>query len=169
MLRFVTAGESHGPCLTAILEGIPAGLPISFEAINNDLARRQIGYGRGKRMEIEKDEVKITSGIRFGKTLGSPIALVMENRDWINWQEIMSALPLKNLKYQAITQPRPGHADLAGALKYNHRDIRNVLERSSARETTARVAVGSICRALLRYFDIEIYSLVTEIGGIRIE
>jgi chorismate synthase len=139
------------------------------EDIDNELARRQIGYGRGKRMEIEKDEVEITSGVRFGKTIGSPIAMIIKNRDWVNWREIMSLTPISQSSKQAVTKPRPGHADLAGALKYHHKDIRNVLERASARETAARVAIGGVCRKLLQKFNIKIFSYVVEIGGIRIK
>ena len=167
MLRFITAGESHGSCLTAIVDGIPSGLSLLPEDINKDLARRQIGYGRGKRMEIENDEVEITSGVRLGKTLGSPISLVIKNRDWINWQDKMSVEPLDDISLGTITNPRPGHADLAGALKYNHQDIRNVLERASARETAARVAGGSVCRKYLSEFNIRVLSYVAEVGGIK--
>jgi len=168
MLRFFTAGESHGPALTAIIDGLPAGLQILTDAINKDLARRQTGYGRGKRMEIEKDQVEILSGIRFGKTLGSPVTLLIHNLDWPNWALKMSAAPLKKIQGIPITEPRPGHADLAGAIKYDHRDLRNVLERASARETTTRVAIGAVCRAFLATFGIRILSYVTEIGGIPI-
>jgi chorismate synthase len=167
MLRFMTSGESHGYCLAAIIDGIPAGLALLPDDINNDLARRQIGYGRGTRMEIEKDEVEITSGVRLGKTLGSPIMLMIKNRDWINWQDCMSVEPLDDISLNTITNPRPGHADLPGALKYNHRDMRNVLERASARETTARVAAGSVCRRFLREFDVSVLSYVVEIGGVK--
>jgi chorismate synthase len=168
MLRFLTAGESHGPALTAVIDGLPAGLQLTADAINKDLARRQVGYGRGKRMEIEKDQVDILSGVRFGKTLGSPISLVIHNLDWINWQLKMSPAPDRLNTAIAITEPRPGHADLAGALKYDQKDIRNILERASARETTTRVAVGAVCRAFLSSFGVHINSYVTEIGGISI-
>src|SRR5690606_19599843 len=141
-MRYLTAGESHGPQLTAILEGVPAGLTLTAEMINDQLSRRQKGYGRGRRMQIEKDQVQILSGVRHGKTIGSPITLVVENRDFKHWTKIMGAAPLEEGEEQEVkrqlTRPRPGHADLNGALKYGHRDMRNVLERSSARETTAR-------------------------------
>jgi chorismate synthase len=167
--RYLTAGESHGECLTAVIDGCPAGLPITEEAINEDLARRQKGYGRGGRMKIERDRVHISSGVRWGLTLGSPITLTIQNRDWENWKETMSVgTPGPGVAAKRVTRPRPGHADLAGAMKYGHRDIRNVLERSSARETTARVAVGGVAKQLLREFGIEILSHVTEIGGVRI-
>lgn len=167
MLRYLTSGESHGSSLTAIIDGIPAGLPLISADINTDLARRQTGYGRGKRMEIEQDEAEISSGVRFGKTLGTPITLVIKNRDWINWQDKMSIEPIEDMALSPLTNPRPGHADLAGALKFDLKDIRNVLERASARETTTRVAVGSVCRKLLEQFNIKVFSYVVEIGGIR--
>ncbi len=167
MLRVLSAGESHGYCLTAIIEGMPAGLALQPADINRDLARRQIGYGRGKRMEIEQDEAEITSGVRFGKTLGSPISIIIKNRDWINWQDRMSVEQIDGLVIAPITNPRPGHADLSGALKFDHHDIRNVLERASARETTARVAIGSVCRKLLNEFGIRVLSYVLEINGIK--
>ena len=172
-IRYLTAGESHGKGLTAIMEGVPANLELTAEYINNELARRQMGYGRGGRMKIETDTAEILSGIRFGRTLGSPIALFIENRDWENWQEIMSSTPSKSPPLVkggvggVVTRPRPGHADLSGAIKYNQKDIRNILERSSARETAARVAVGSVAKRLLEEFGIKIYSWVTEIGGIQ--
>ena len=156
MLRYLTAGESHGPSLTAILEGIPAGLRINKVEINRELARRQSGYGRSERMQIEHDAVQITSGLRQGLTLGSPITTTIENKDWQNGKN-----------EHPITNPRPGHADLAGIMKYNHMDIRNILERSSARETAARVAVGAIAKKLLSKFGIEIISCVCEIGGVE--
>jgi len=171
-IRYLTAGESHGKGLTAIMEGVPANLELTAEYINNELARRQMGYGRGGRMKIETDTAEILSGIRFGRTLGSPIALFIENRDWENWQEIMSSTPSKSPPLVkggvggVVTRPRPGHADLSGAIKYNQKDIRNILERSSARETAARVAVGSVAKRLLEEFGIKIYSWVTEIGGV---
>ena len=168
MLRYLTAGESHGPALTAVIDGMPSGINLSAEAINRDLARRQLGYGCGKRMEIEKDQVEMLAGVRFGKTLGTPITLLIHNLDWVNWRRKMSAAPVRKNTALAITEPRPGHADLPGALKYDHKDIRNVLERASARETTTRVAVGAVCRAFLESFGIGIYSYVTEIGGITI-
>ena len=168
MLRYLTAGESHGPALTAIIDGLPSGLRLAADAINRDLARRQVGYGRGKRMEIEKDRVEMLAGVRFGKTLGTPITLLLHNLDWVNWRQKMSASPVIKNTAVSITEPRPGHADLPGALKYDQKDIRNVLERASARETTTRVAVGAVCRAFLESFAIRICSYVTEIGGITI-
>ena len=166
MLRFFTAGESHGPCLTAIIEGCPAGFTIDLDAVNHDLRRRMLGYGRGGRMKIEQDAAEIRSGVRFGETLGSPITLVIENRDWANWQRKMSPRPEDRDPALAVTRPRPGHADLAGVLKYHHDDVRNVLERASARETAARVAVGAVAKALLRPFGIAVRGWVAEIGGI---
>jgi len=168
MLRYLTAGESHGPMLTAILEGIPANLSLVAEEINLDLGRRQRGYGRGGRMRIEKDEANIVGGVRHGLTMGGPIAILIANRDWENWKRTMDSKPVDREAdpKEPVTRPRPGHADLAGALKYEQRDIRNVLERASARETAARVAVGAVCKRLLREFDIEVFSHVTEIGGI---
>src|SRR3972149_6359117 len=167
--RFLTAGESHGEALTAIVEGVPAGLPLKAEEINEDLARRQRGYGRGGRMKMGRDQVHITSGVRWGLTLGSPLTLVIQNRDWENWKSAMSVAPIEGESgpSKQVTKPRPGHADLAGAMKYNHRDIRNVLERSSARETTARVAVGGVAKRLLAEVGIEVLSYVIEIGGVR--
>jgi chorismate synthase len=169
MLRYLTAGESHGKGLTAILEGIPAGLILNEEDINRDLARRQVGYGRGARMKIERDKAEILSGVRGGETLGSPIALFIKNQDWANWEEIMSSGPDVQGVTREVTRPRPGHADLPGGIKYRHRDLRNILERSSARETAARVAVGAIARKLLNEFGIQMASHVVEIGGIGIE
>jgi chorismate synthase len=167
--RFLTAGESHGEALTAIIEGLPAGLPLSEADIDADLARRQRGYGRGGRMKIERDHAHISSGVRWGVTLGSPLTLTIQNRDWENWKDTMAVGdPPPGTAAKAVTRPRPGHADLAGAMKYGHRDIRNVLERSSARETTARVAVAGVARRLLREFGITILSHVTEIGPVRI-
>lgn len=166
MLRFLTAGESHGPHLTAIVEGFPAGVTIDIGLINHDLARRQQGYGRGGRMKIEKDEVHIRSGIRWGESLGSPITLVIENKDWRNWEKRMSPFAADRNDNLAVTRPRPGHADLTGALKYDHHDIRNVLERASARETAARVAVGGVAKCLLLPFGIRVMGYVVEIGGI---
>ena len=148
-MRFITAGESHGPELTAIIEGLPAGLPLSSEEINRELARRQGGYGRGGRMKIEKDQVRITSGIRHGKTLGSPVTLIVENKDWKNWTSVMSVEPVpENKKNPPRQQTTSGHADLVGGMKYQHDDLRNVLERSSARETTMRVAIGAVAKTL---------------------
>jgi chorismate synthase len=169
-MRYLTAGESHGPQLTTIIEGVPAGLPILSEEINVELRRRQGGYGRGRRMQIEKDTALITSGVRHGYTLGSPIALVVENKDFTHWTNIMGAEPLENLEYEgkrSITKPRPGHADLNGAIKYGFRDVRNVLERSSARETTVRVAAGAVAKKLLSELGITIASHVIEIGGMK--
>jgi len=165
-MRFLTAGESHGPMLVGIIEGLPAGLTIEEDYINQQLARRQGGYGRGGRMSIEKDRVKFLSGVRFGQTTGSPLALAIENRDWPNWQKVMSPDPLDETGERKVTRPRPGHADLAGGLKYLHRDLRNVLERASARETAMRVAIGSIAALLLRHFGIESASWVAALGGI---
>lgn len=168
-MRYLTAGESHGPELTTIIEGVPAGLTLSVEAINQELARRQGGYGRGGRMKIEKDQVRITSGVRHGKTLGSPITMIVENRDWKNWQKVMSVEPVeeKAEKLRRVAKPRPGHADLVGGIKYHHSDLRNVLERSSARETTMRVAVGALAKQILAAVDIEIASHVAILGGIE--
>jgi chorismate synthase len=166
MLRYLTAGESHGPQLTTIVEGTPAGLKISAETINADLARRQGGYGRGGRMLIEKDTVEIMSGVRWGETLGSPLTLCVKNRDWDNWQDKMSTREEFRDDSVRVTRPRPGHADLPGAMKYNQRDIRNILERSSARETTVRVAVGAVAKSFLNEFGITVTGYVTVIGGI---
>ncbi len=154
MLRFLTAGESHGPELITIVEGYPAGFDIDPAKINYDLARRQKGYGRGGRMAIERDEVRIVSGVRFGRSTGSPITLVVENRDFKNWSRRMSVDPADRGEAEPVTRPRPGHADLAGVLKYNLDDIRDVLERASARETTMRVAAGSLARLILEPFGI---------------
>jgi len=168
-MRFLTAGESHGKQLTTIIEGIPANMPLLKENIDNSLLRRQKGYGRGRRMQIEKDLVEITSGIRHGYTLGSPISLVIHNDDFKRWTDIMGEDPLPdNAKIRrVVTRPRPGHADLNGGLKYGHRDMRNVLERSSARETTARVAAGAVAKTLLKHLGIEVIGYVKEIGGIQ--
>ncbi|MBI2350432.1 MAG: chorismate synthase [Deltaproteobacteria bacterium] len=167
MLRYFTAGESHGPCLTAIIDGVPAGFPIDVKKINHDLWRRQQGYGRGGRMLIEKDEVQIRSGIRWGETLGSPVALGIENRDWKNWTKKMSASPEDRDEALAVTKPRPGHADLTGVLKYHHSDIRNILERASARDTVSRTAVGSFCRQLLAPFGIKVMGYIRSIGKVE--
>ena len=169
VIRFLTAGESHGKGLTAILEGIPANLPLAEEDINKELRRRQKGYGRGGRMKIERDSVEILSGVRFGKTLGSPIALFIRNRDWENWKEKMAIEGEPPESVVPFTCPRPGHADLAGGLKYNQRDLRNILERSSARETAARVAVGAVCKKFLSEFGIKIGSFVVSIGSKELE
>ena len=168
MFRFTTAGESHGRALVAIVEGLPAGLPIDVEQINHELWRRQQGYGRGHRMKIEQDRVEILSGVRHGLALGSPLALSIENKDWHNWSEVMAAAPvdLPPEKSRRVKRPRPGHADLAGGLKYDARDLRNVLERASARETAARVACGALAKQLLASFGVEIRSHVIQLGGI---
>ena len=165
-LRFLTAGESHGPGLLAILEGMPAGLALLAEDIDRDLARRQHGYGRGGRMKIEQDRAEIVSGVRHGRTLGSPIGLRIANRDWENWRIAMAVEPVDaaEASRKSVTRPRPGHADLPGALKYDTHDARNVLERASARETTARVALGAICRRLLGEFGIEVRSHTVALG-----
>lgn len=165
MLRYLTAGESHGPELTAIVEGMPAGLKVSSGVIDADLKRRQSGYGRGGRMKIESDRVEITSGVRNGLTLGSPVTLRIRNRDWENWKDIMG--PESASSDRSVTRPRPGHADLTGGLKYGHRDLRNILERSSARETAMRVASGALAKRLLDEFGISVFSWVVELGGIK--
>jgi chorismate synthase len=167
MLRFLTAGESHGPELVAVIEGAPAGFDIDVARINHDLARRQKGYGRGGRMLIEKDEARIVSGIRFGRTMGSPITFIVENRDYKNWEKRMSADPRDRGEAKVVTRPRPGHADLAGVLKYNLEDIRDVLERASARETTARVAIGGFARQLLSPFGVQVLGYVISIGSVE--
>jgi chorismate synthase len=169
MLRYFTAGESHGPCLTTIIDGVPAGFRIDVEEINRDLWRRQQGYGRGGRMLIEKDEVEIRSGIRWGETLGSPVGLGIENRDWKNWTKKMSAAPEDRDAAVAVTKPRPGHADLTGVLKYHHSDIRNVLERASARDTVSRTAVGSFCKQLLAPFGIRVLAYIRSLGGVEVK
>ena len=164
MIRFLTAGESHGQGLAIIVEGIPAALDLTEDDINRHLARRQRGYGRGGRMLIEQDRVHIVSGVRHGKTLGSPIAMTIENKDWVNWQEKMSVSPIES-EVDRVTRLRPGHADLPGAMKYGFEDVRNVLERASARETAARVAAGSVAMRLLDEFGVNLYSHVLSIGG----
>jgi len=166
--RFFTAGESHGKGLVAIVEGMVADLPLEAEYINKELERRQAGYGRGPRMEIEEDKVEIISGIRYGLTIGSPIALFIPNRDWQNWQEIMNVVPQKE-EAEPITHPRPGHADLAGVTKYNLKDIRPIMERASARDTAARVAAGAIAKRFLEEFGIVIHSHTIAIGAHRLE
>ena len=168
MLRFTTAGESHGIALVSILEGMVAGLPLLADDVDVELARRQQGYGRGRRMKIESDHAEILSGVRAGQTLGSPIAMLIHNRDWKNWQEIMDPAPREGdpERKRVVTRPRPGHADLSGMLKYDRDDARDVLERASARETTARVAAGAICKKLLRAFDIKLGSHVVHLGGV---
>ena len=180
-LRFTTAGESHGQALVSILEGMPAGLPLLAEDVNSELARRQQGYGRGRRMQIERDSVEFLAGVRAGETIGSPIAMLIQNRDWKNWQEIMSPAPdpasadavtgdavlgLPRLRKRAVTRVRPGHADLTGLLKYDREDARDILERASARETTARVAAAAICRRFLMEFDVRVASHLVHLGGI---
>ncbi|KLK95904.1 chorismate synthase, aroC [Lactococcus lactis subsp. lactis] len=166
-MRYFTAGESHGPRLTAIIEGVPAGLSLSAEDINIELKRRQGGYGRGGRMKIESDQVEITSGVRHGKTIGSPITLNVTNRDFKNWEQIMATQDVEDKikKQRRLTKPRPGHADLVGGMKYEFEDLRNVLERSSARETTMRVAVGAVAKKLLHELEIEIANHVVNFGG----
>src|SRR5256714_8445215 len=171
MLRFETAGESHGECLVATINGLPAGIPISLETVNRELWRRQQGYGRGGRMKIETDRAEIVAGVRHSHTIGSPIAILIRNKDWQNWTE---ALPVEDIdggegKKKPVTRPRPGHADLAGSIKYNFHDARYILERASARETTARVAVGSMAKALLGEFDISVLSHVVAVGAVRLD
>lgn len=171
-MRYLTSGESHGQCLNAIIEGFPSGVKIDEDFINAELAKRQSGYGRGGRMKIETDRAKILSGVRFGVTTGAPVCIEIENKDWQNWTIPMSTSPLaeENQKLadeKKITALRPGHADFAGAKKYNHDDIRNILERSSARETTTRVAVGAFSKTLLNHFGIEIFSHITQIGSVK--
>ena len=168
MLRFETAGESHGECLVATLTGMPAGVPISIARINRELWRRQQGYGRGGRMKIETDQAEVVAGVRHSQTIGAPVAIIIRNKDWKNWSDI---LPVEGSGDRAkpLTRPRPGHADLAGVIKYNFNDARYVLERASARETTARVAVGAIAKALLGEFGIEVLSHVIAVGPVRME
>ena len=166
MLRYFTAGESHGPCLTMVIDGVPAGFSIDVGKVNYDLWRRQQGYGRGGRMLIEKDEVQIRSGVRWGETLGSPIAIGIENRDWKNWTKKMSAAPEDRDEKIAVTKPRPGHADLTGVLKYDRSDIRDILERASARDTVSRTAVGSFCKQLLAPFGIRVMGYIRSIGNV---
>ena len=184
MLRFTTAGESHGAALVSILEGMPAGVPLLASDVDSQLARRQAGYGRGRRMKIETDRVELLSGVRAGETIGSPIAMLIRNHDWRNWQEIMSPAPIEGefgelgdstgaggmhstgVRKRAVTRPRPGHADLAGMLKYDRADARDILERASARETAARVAAGAVCRVLLAQLDVAIGSHVVELGDV---
>ncbi len=166
MLRYLNGGESHGKLLLAVIEGMPSGVPLNEAGVNLDLARRQKGYGRGGRMRIEQDQVEFVSGIRKGLTLGSPIGLQITNKDWKNWQEIMAVESGEPATQRVVTKPRPGHADLVGAIKYAHTDIRNVLEKASARETAIRVAVGAVAKVLLSPFGITVVSHVREIGGI---
>src|ERR687893_220266 len=164
-LRFTTAGESHGPGLTAIVEGLPAGLELTPEDIDTDLARRQLGHGRGGRMKIEKDRARVTAGVRHGRTLGSPVAMWIENRDYQNWEERMNPWPV-DAAVDEVHLPRPGHADLAGIQKFGFTDVRNVLERASARETTARVADGALAKEFLRALGVEIRSHVLQIASV---
>jgi len=180
MLRFTTAGESHGPALVSILEGMPAGLPLLAEHVNVELARRQQGYGRGRRMQIERDTIEFLSGVRAGETIGSPIAMLIANRDWKNWQDVMDPAPREGElpaseapadararvpRRRAVTRVRPGHADLTGILKYDRDDARDILERASARETTARVAAGAVCKRLLAELGVQLGSHVVHLGG----
>ncbi len=167
--RFLTSGESHGKCLTAIIEGLPANLEIDIDFINEELKRRQCGYGRGGRMKIESDTVEIMSGVRFGKTLGSPVTLVIKNNDFENWQKVMSADPKNITSDKAFTTFRPGHADYAGSVKYNQKDLRNILERSSARKTAIEVAVGAVAKLFLKQFGITGSSKVLQIGNGKTE
>src|ERR1022692_4193776 len=171
MFRFETAGKSHGECLVATLTGLPAGIPISVDAVNRELWRRQQGYGRGGRMKIETDRAEIVAGVRHSQTIGSPVAILIRNQDWQNWT---GALPVEDMdgsedQRKPVTRPRPGHADLAGAIKYNFHDARYILERASARETTARVAVGAMAKALLGEFGICVLSHVVAVGAVRLE
>src|SRR5215210_5596288 len=171
MLRFSTAGESHGKALVSIVEGLPAGLPVTAEWVDRELARRMQGYGRGARMKIERDRIEWLSGLRAGETLGSPVAMLVPNRDWANWEDVMAAESRESageLRRRRVTRPRPGHADLAGVLKYDRLDARDILERASARETTARVAAGALAKRLLDEFGVEIGSHVVSLGGIRV-
>lgn len=165
--RFTTAGESHGPGLVAIVEGLPAGLELDREALDRDMARRQLGHGRGGRMRIETDTVEVRAGVRHGRTLGSPVALLVANRDYANWEERMNPWPVEGFEPDEVHLPRPGHADLVGAQKYGHADIRNVLERASARETAARVAAGTLARAFLAALGVEVHSHVLQIASVR--
>lgn len=167
MLKFTTSGESHGKGLITIIEGLPSGLAVNEEYINQELARRQKGYGRGGRMQIESDEIEVFAGVRDGKTLGSPISFLIRNRDYENWQDIMNSGTCSRINDKVLTRPRPGHADLPGAMKYHHRDMRNVLERASARETASRVAAGTFFKLFLEQFGILIYSYVRSIGSIN--
>src|SRR5579859_4500511 len=164
MLRFSTAGESHGESLVAMVSGMPAGVPVDQEFIDRELWRRQQGYGRGGRMRIERDRAHILSGVRHGKTIGSPIAMTLANNDWKNWTEILPVEPGDPAKHKAVASPRPGHADLAGALKYDFKDARYVLERASARESAARVACGALAKLLLRELGVQVASHVVRVG-----
>ena len=171
MLRFTTAGESHGPALVSVLEGMPAGLPLLADHVDVELGRRQQGYGRGRRMQIERDTVRFLSGVRAGETIGSPISMLIENRDWKSWQDVMDPAPREgdpDPRRRAVTRVRPGHADLTGILKYDRDDARDILERASARETTARVAAGAICKRLLAELEVSIGSHLVHLGGIDV-
>jgi chorismate synthase len=169
-LRFTTAGESHGKGYVAVVEGLPAGLPVSADWVDRDLARRMMGYGRGARMKIERDRIEWLAGVRAGETLGSPVAMLIHNRDWANWEDVMGheAAEPGELRRRRVARPRPGHADLAGVLKYDRLDARDILERASARETAARVAAGALARRLLDEFGVEIGSHVLSLGGVRV-
>src|SRR5579872_3923458 len=169
MIRFSTAGESHGEALIAMVSGLPAGLPVDLEFINRELWRRQQGYGRGGRMKIETDKVHVLSGVRHGKTIGSPVAIEIINRDWKNWEEKLPVEAGDAAKHQAVASPRPGHADLAGALKYNFPDARYVLERASARESTARVAAGAVAKLMLRSLGMDVLSHVIRVGRVELD
>ncbi|MBM4120209.1 MAG: chorismate synthase [Nitrospira sp.] len=165
-MRYLNGGESHGKYLLAVVEGVPAGLPLTSDMVNSDLARRQKGYGRGGRMRVEEDRVEFACGVRHGKTLGNPIGLLVANKDWENWKEVMAAEPVNVPPSKVVTRPRPGHADLVGAIKYGHRDIRNVLEKASARETAIRVAIGGVAKALLSHFSMRVVSYTVSIGDV---
>src|ERR671923_211841 len=165
-LRLITAGESHGPGLTCIVEGLPAGMRLTPDDLNRDLARRQLGHGRGGRMKIEQDEAQVTAGVRHGRTLGSPVALQVVNRDYANWEDRMNPWPVE-AEVDEVHLPRPGHADLVGTMKFGHTDVRNVLERASARETAARVAGGALAKAFLRVLGVEVRSHVVQIGAVH--
>ncbi len=167
MIRYLEAGESHGKGLVAIIEGLPAGISVDIDAINQQLARRQGGHGRGGRMKIEKDKAEIITGVRNGKTIGSPVTLMIHNKDWANWEQIMSSEEGAAIDQKTVTLPRPGHADLTGGIKYNHNDLRNILERASARETAIRVAVGALAQNVLRQFGVELWSHVVSIGSVQ--
>ena len=168
-LRFLTAGESHGKALVAIVEGLPAGLSVVAEQVDQELARRMMGYGRGARMKIERDRIEWLSGVRAGETLGTPVAMLIHNRDWANWEEVMAAEGTPgDVRRRRLTRPRPGHADLVGVLKYDRQDARDILERASARETAARVAAGALARRLLEEFGVEIGSHIVSLGGIQV-
>lgn len=167
MIRYLEAGESHGKGLVAIIEGLPAGIPVDIELINTQLSRRQGGYGRGGRMKIEKDTVEVITGVRDGKTIGSPVTLMVHNKDWANWEQIMQAEPGALTDEKTVTLPRPGHADLTGGIKYNQKDLRNILERASARETTIRVAVGALAQSVLQHFGIKLWGHVVGIGAVK--